>query len=245
MSGHSHYATIKRKKESTDAARGKVFSKMSRAILVAIKTGGGSNPEINYKLRMAIDAARAVNMPKANVDRILKKAGEAADLEEIKYEGFGPEGILVIVDVATDNRNRAGQDIKGIFDKGGGRLAGPGSVSYNFESKGAILVEKKSNVDSQMLELIDLGVEDIQETDEGIEIYTEPERLSETLKLIKEKKFDVSSSGLIMKPKSVQIISDSVKAKKAISFLEKFEDHDDVQNVFTNLDIPEEIAEKM
>jgi YebC/PmpR family DNA-binding regulatory protein len=245
MSGHSHYATIKRKKESTDAAKGRMFSKMSRAILVAIKTDGGSNPETNYKLRVAIDTAKAANMPKANIERILKKADEEADLEEIKYEGFGPEGILIVVDVATDNRNRSSQEIKGIFDRGEGRLAGPGAVSYNFDSKGMILTEKKLDTESQMLGLIDLGIDDIQETEEGIEMFTEPDKLSETLRLIRKKNINVFFSGLVMRPKNLRMVSNPTKAKRAISFLQKLEDHDDVQNVFTNLDVPEEIADNL
>jgi YebC/PmpR family DNA-binding regulatory protein len=242
MSGHSHYSTIKRKKEAGDAAKGKVFSKMSRAITIAIKAGGNANPESNYKLRMAIDAAKAVNMPKNNIDRILSKASEAADLSEVRYEGFGPDGISVIIDVATDNRNRSGQEIKGIFERVGGSLAGPGAVSYNFENKGLIIIEKTNNSESQMLELIDLEVEDIEDSEDGIEIYTEPEKLAEIVKLITEKKYNLKSSSLIMKPKVWQKIDNPEKAKKAIDFLEKLEDHEDVQDVFTNLDISKEIV---
>ena len=149
MSGHSHYATIKRKKDSTDAVKGMIFSKHSKAIQVAIKTGGSPDPDTNAKLRFTIDQAKSDNMPKANIDRILAKASEAGNLDEVTYEGYGANGIAVIVNTATDNRNRTSQEIKNIFERGGGSLAGPGAVSFNFESKGLIVLEKKSDVDEQ------------------------------------------------------------------------------------------------
>lgn len=245
MSGHSHYSTIKRKKEAGDAARGKIFSKLSRAISIAIKTGGGPNPDTNYKLRVAIEAAKAANMPKANIERALSKASESDVLEEVAYEGFGPEGIGVIVETATDNRNRTGQEIKGIFDRGGGRLAGPGAVSYNFEPKGLILVKKTDDCEAQMLKLIDFGVEDVLGADDAIEVYVEPEKLSETKKKLEEKGFALSSVELMKKPKILQKISDSKKAEKVLSFLDKLENLDDVQKVYSNLDIPEEVLRQV
>lgn len=143
MSGHSKWSTIKRKKETSDAARGKLFSKLSRAISIAVKTGGGPDPSSNSKLKVAIDAAKSANMPKINTERAISRGGGKDNLEEITYEGFGPLSIGVLVEVTTDNRNRSGQDIKVLFEKGGGRLGGPGSVSHNFESKGLLLVKKK------------------------------------------------------------------------------------------------------
>ncbi len=153
MSGHSHYATIKRQKGMKDAAKGKVFSKMGRAITIAVKSGGGiSDPNANYKLRMAVDAARAVNMPKENIERAISKAaGHSQSLDEIIYEGFGPGGVGIIVEAATDNRNRTAQEIKNIFERGGGNLGGPGSVAFNFDPKGLIVVKKGEASEPQML----------------------------------------------------------------------------------------------
>lgn len=237
MSGHSKWSTIKRKKEVTDVARGKLFSKLSRAISVAVKTGGGEDPASNHKLRVAVEAARAANMPKVNVERAINKGGGGESLEEVTYEGFGPGGINVIVEVATDNRNRSGQDIKAIFDRGGGRLAGPGAVSFNFESKGLLVVAKDKNVEDQILSLIDLGVEDVEETDDGIEVYVNQKDLSIVRKKIGKNNFKVVSTELVQKPKSLQVVDDKQKVDKIISFLEKLEDLDDVQKVFANLDI--------
>lgn len=241
MSGHSHYATIKRKKEVTDQKKGKLFSKMARAINIAIKTGGGADPEQNYKLRIAIDQAKASNMPKSNIDRLLNRAEDAGDIEEIVYEGFGPEGVGVIVDVATDNRNRTSQGIKNLFEKAGGSLAGPGAVSYNFEPKGLIVVEKNSEFEKQMLDLIDIGAEDVVEEGNELEIYITPNNLSVIRDQIKEKGYKIISVDLIKKPKSMITINDPQKASKVIAFLENLEDNEDVQSVHANLDVPEGI----
>src|SRR4030065_2949100 len=157
MSGHSHYSTIKRQKEANDAAKGKVFSKMARAIAIAIKAGGGADPAQNYKLRIAIEQAKASNVPKSNIDRIPSRAQEEVSYDEVSYEGYGPEGIPVIVESATDNKNRTSQEIKNIFERSGGSLAGPGSVSFNFEPKALIVVGKGGDVDSKMLKSIVFG----------------------------------------------------------------------------------------
>jgi YebC/PmpR family DNA-binding regulatory protein len=245
MSGHSHYATIKRQKEAKDLAKGKIFSKMARIIAIAIKAGGGADPNTNYKLRMAIDQAKAANIPKANIDRILSRAQTAGDYEEVTYEGYGPEGVAVIVDVTTDNRNRTSQEIKNIFERGGGSLAGPGSVSFNFEPKALIVVQKETDVDSQILKIIDLGVEDVNESEDGIEVYVAQEKASETKGLLEKQGFKVTSYEIIKKPKSNLSIQDEKKALKIITFLDSLDDQDDVQNVYSNLDIPPEIAQKL
>ena len=167
MSGHSHFATIKRQKEAKDQAKGKIFSRHAKAIALAIKAGGSADPELNSKLRFAIEQAKADNMPKANIERILQRSQEMGDLEEISYEGYGPFGVGVIVDVVTSNRNRTSQEIKNLFERGGGSLAGPGSVSYNFEQKSVFVVNKGQDPDSQMFSLIDIGVEDIEDVGEA------------------------------------------------------------------------------
>jgi YebC/PmpR family DNA-binding regulatory protein len=240
MSGHSHFATIKRQKETKDAARGKVFSKLAKAISVAVKTGGGPDPESNYKLRMAIEAARALNAPKENIERAISKGGGAGgDLQEITYEGFGPYGIAVLVEVATDNKNRTAQEIKNIFERGGGSMGGPGSVAFNFEPKGLILIKKDSNSDEQMLKLIDAGVEDMEEVEDLIEIYVAQSKLHEFSENIRSLGFEVEKVELIQKPKNFQVVDDPVKAEKALTFLETLQDSEDVQQVFANMDIPE------
>jgi len=244
MSGHSHYATIKRQKETKDAARGQKFSKLAKAISIAVKTGGGANPDTNYKLRVAIDKAKAANMPKVNTERAISK-GTKGNLEEIKYEGFGPGGIAVILEVATDNRNRTAQEIKGLFERGGGSLAGPGAVSFNFVSKGLLVVKKKKDTEAQILELIDLGVEDVDEVEDGLEIYVEGSKLNETKKALEKEGLKVISSELVQKPKTLQTVSDDKTAAKVLAFLNLLEDYEDVQKVFANLDIPEEVMKKL
>lgn len=245
MSGHSHYATIKRQKEAKDAARGQIFSKLAKAISVAVKTGGGANPETNYKLRVAIDKAKAANMPKANIERAISKGTGGGTLEEVTYEGFGPGGIAIIVEAATDNRNRTVQEIKGFFERGGGNLAGPGAVSFNFEPKGLLVIKKKKDTETQMLELIDLGVEDIDEVEDGLEIYVEGNKLGETKKVLEKGGFEVISSELVQKPKALQTVPDEKTAAKALAFLNNLENHEDIQKVFANLDIPDEVMKKL
>jgi len=245
MSGHSHYATIKRQKEVKDTAKGKIFSKLGRAISIAVKTGGGIDPNTNYKLRMAVDAARSANTPKDNIDRAILRAQGGEDMQEVVYEGFGPYGIAVMVEVATDNRNRTGQEIKNLFERVGGSLGGPGSVSFNFEPKGLILIDKPQNSDEMMLKLIDLGIEDIDEGESVIETYVSQVRLHEMTEKLKEEGFKIISSELTQKPVNYQTINDVDKASKVLNFLNLLNDNGDVQKVFANLDIPENIIKSI
>ena len=232
MSGHSHYATIKRQKEVKDAAKGNVFSKHVKAIMLAARAGG--DPDSNFKLRVAMDKARADNMPKGNIDRAIAKAtSDSKSLEEIVYEGFGPSGIVVMVEVATDNKNRTAQEIKNLFEKGGGTLAGPGAVSYNFDNKGFLLIKKSDDPDSQTLSLIDLGAEDITDSDDGLEVYVSPEKLSQERKKFLDAGFEVMETELQMKPKTLVEVTDE-EAVKITKFLDSFHEHDDVQKVYTN-----------
>lgn len=246
MSGHSKWSTIKRKKQAEDIARGKLFSKLSKAISVAAKTGGGPDPDANPKLRMAIDQAKTANMPKDNIERAINKgSGTAENLEETTYEGYGPYGIAVIVETMTDNKNRTAQEIKNLFERGGGSLAGPGAVSFNFEKKGLVVVEKENDVEAQMLKLIDTGAEDVEETQDGIETYVLPDETSNVAKKLRDIGQKIKEVELIEKPKSYQRIEDASKAQKALNFLDSLEDHDDVQKVFANLDIPEKFLKKL
>jgi YebC/PmpR family DNA-binding regulatory protein len=244
MSGHSHFATIKRQKAANDAAKGNLFSKLARNVMIAAK--GGADPDMNFKLRVEIDKARAASMPKENIDRAIAKATtEAANLQEITYEGFGPGGISVIVQATTDNKNRMAQEMKNLFEKSGGNLAGPGAVSFNFENKGFMLVKKSADSEGQMLTMIDLGVEDVADSSDGIEVYTAPDKLGEERKKFMNAGFELTETELIMKPINLQTISDVNVAGKALTLLDLLEDHDDVSHVFTNMDIPDEIMQQL
>lgn len=216
MSGHSHFATIKRQKGLKDAAKGNIFGKLSKNISIAIKSGGGTNPDMNFKLRIAIDKAKEFNMPKENIERILKSAeSKMENLEEIRYEGFGPYGVAVLVDVVTDNKNRSAQEIKSIFEKAGGNIGGPGAVSYLFENKGYLLIKMEGS-EEEMEELVN------------------PEELYSEKKKAEESGFIVILAELRMMPKTYLEIEEPEKQEKIIKFLEGLEDHDDVQKVFSN-----------
>lgn len=246
MSGHSHFATIKRQKGLKDAAKGKVFSKMGRAISIAVKTGGGGDPDSNYKLRMAVDTARAANMPKDTIERAISKAqSEAQNLEEVIYEGFGPSGVGIMVLVTTDNRNRTSQEMKNIFERGGGSLAGPGSVAFNFELQGLITVKKSNNTEEQMLLLIDAGAEDIQDTNDVFEVYVLPDKLAQIKDKLVASGFVIDSFSLIQRPKTFVNITELSQVSKTLKLLESFDDHDDVQAVYSNFDAPEEILNQV
>lgn len=246
MSGHSKWSTIKRQKGVADIKKGQSFTKLANAITIAVKLGSSGDPDTNPRLRMVIDEARSLNMPKDNIERAIERGlgkGKEA-LEEVIYEGFGPGHVAFIVEGVTDNRLRTNQEIRAIFERNGGNLAGQSSISYMFEKKGEIKVASKSgDSDSEMLELIDLGAEDIEEYDEdGVNkylIYTEPGHLNTIGQILVQAGFKIESQDLIMKPTSVQIIDDKTLAEKVITFADKLEGHDDVQKVFSNFDIPE------
>ena len=235
MSGHRHFATIKRQKAANDAVKGNLFSKMARSIMLAAK--GGADPDMNFKLRVEIDKARAASMPKENIERAIAKATtEAANLEELTYEGFGPNGLNVVVEAATNNKNRTAQEIKSIFEKSGGSMGGPGAVMFNFESKGFLFVKKSDNSEEQMLKLIDAGVEDVNETEDGIEVYVAPEHLGDTRKKLQELGFVVVETELQLKPKNVMKIETPEQEEKIMKFLDSLEENDDVSKVFSNLE---------
>jgi len=235
MSGHSHFATIKRQKGLKDAAKGNIFGKLSKMISIAIKSGGGPNPDMNFKLRVAIDKARENNMPKDNIDRILKSASEKMDsIEEITYEGFGPFGMAAVVETATDNKNRTAQEIKLLFERGGGSMGGPNSVLYNFDSKGYLLIEKNNDPDSQTLSLIDLGVDDVSDTEDGLEVFTAPDKLKEMRDKVEAVGYKVLKMELTMVPKNYITVTDDSQIEKITKFIESFENHDDVQKIYYN-----------
>jgi YebC/PmpR family DNA-binding regulatory protein len=245
MSGHSKWATIKRQKGANDAKRGQLFTKLSKAITIAVRQGGNvTDPDSNFRLRLAVEAARAANMPKENIERAIQRASgrEANDLSEALYEGFGPGGFSVIVETLSDNKQRTVSEVKNIFDKNGGSMGNQGSVQYQFEKKGMIIVEKGShNLDEIFLIAADNQAEDVEDGDSEVAIYTKPEDLARIRKGIGEQGLQIKTAELSWKPIVFNSIADRVSAEKALQFLEKLEDLDDVQKVYANFDIPEEV----
>ncbi len=248
MSGHSKWANIKNKKEKTDSQRGKVFTKIGREIAIAVKEGG-SDPVNNSKLRDVIAKAKASNMPNDNITRSIKKAaGElgTVNYEEITYEGYGPGGIAVIVEVVTDNRNRSASEVRHSFDKSGGSMGATGCVSWQFEKKGEIVIEKTDKIDADELMMLaaDAGCEDFVEEDEVFEIITAVTDFSKVREQLENANYEFLSAELTMIPNdSVDISKDIELAQKIEKMLERFDDNDDVQNVYHNAILPEEEEE--
>ena len=237
MSGHSKWATIHRQKEVKDSKRGAAFTKLGRAITIAVKEGGGvGDPLKNFKLRLAVEKARQLNMPKENIARAIDRAAGAAgdQLAETSFEGFLPGGVAVLVQALTDNRLRTTQQVREILDKGGGNLGGSGSVSYLFAQQGEIIaVPGGKNLDAAQLEIIDLGVEDV-EVDEGkLVIYVPKEKTFEMQEKLEQLGYQVESAQLVMQPTN-WVSVDAQKQAKIEAILEKLDDLDDVQKVWTN-----------
>lgn len=246
MSGHSKWATIHRQKELNDAKRGQAFTKVANAITIAIRSSGGmADPESNFKLRLAIEKARAVNMPKENIQRAIARAtgeGEGGKWEEVVYEGYGPNGVAILVEAVTDNKQRTGQEIKNIFERGGGSLGGPGSVDFQFERVGLVTLTKPANAEEAILKIMDLGVEEVEESEDVIEVYTRPEELETTKKRLEEAGFSPSGVELVRRPKSSILVNDLQTAQRILTLTEKLEEQSDAQRVFANFDIPQEIV---
>ncbi len=238
MSGHSKWATIKRQKAVTDAKKGKAFTKHAKNITVAVQTGGGADPAFNYKLRIAVDLAKAASMPNDNIDRAIKRGtGEGKEaITSVTYEGYGPAGSAIIVDAVTDNSNRTLQSVRQIFEKNNGKLGGEGTVAWMFEAKGQILIEKQPGTENLPLELIDQGVDDVKETEEGLEIYTAPNDLEKIKKFIESKNVKILSAEAIMKPNQGLELTDADKTKLE-KLVEALEEDDDVVSVHTNVNL--------
>ncbi len=245
MSGHSKWKTIKRQKGANDAKRGQAFTKLSMAITLAVKQGGGiGDPNKNFKLRLAVDAARAVNMPKDTIERAIERASgkQQDEMEEVHYEGFGPGGVSVMVDAITDKKQRTTPEIKSLFDKNGGVLGNPGTVAYQFQQVGQIILEKPSmRLDDIFLLAADTGAEDVIQDGEDIVIYTKPEDLSKVSDALQKNNLTVSESAIIQKPTIYKELLTQEEADKFTSFIEKIEDHQDVQNVFHNANFVSDI----
>ncbi|MCL2061678.1 MAG: YebC/PmpR family DNA-binding transcriptional regulator [Firmicutes bacterium] len=240
MAGHSKWSTIKRQKGKTDAARAKVFTKIGRELAVAVKFGG-ADPSANSRLRDAIAKAKAANMPSDNIFRGIKKAaGElhAIQYESIIYEGYGPGGVAVIVETLTDNKNRTASEMRYIFDRAGGAMGTTGCVSYLFESKGVLVIEKTAKIgeDAVMMDALDAGAEDFFSQDEAYEVLTAPENLSAVREALQAKGYTVLSSGIERIPQTHATPSDADKFNK---MLDMFDDNDDVQEVYHNAEMQE------
>ena len=243
MSGHSHWAGIKYKKAALDAKRGKVWSKVARMIIVAAKQGGG-DPSANLSLRYAIDKAKAANMPKDTIEKAVKKGTgelEGTSFEEVQYEGYGPAGVAVMVEALTDNRHRTGPEIKRIFEKHGGSLGTTGCVNWMFTKKGLITVGTANADEEQLLEIaMNAGADDMQNTGDVFEITCDPAAYEQLRAALQEKGIATELTEISMVPQNAVDIGDDHVAKRILSLMEAFEDHDDVQNTYANFNIPEE-----
>lgn len=253
MSGHSKWSTIKRQKGAADQKRGMTFTKLANVIALAAKEGGGEDAASNPRLRLALEQARAVNMPKENIQRAIDRGlgrlpGQT--FEEVHFEGFGPGKAAFIVTGVTDNKNRTLAEIRNLFDRSGGALGTTGSVGFMFEKKGLIrVISKKNDPDEEELELIDSGAEDLESfEDEGVKkylIYTDPTATSQVSKNITQLGFEVESMQIMFKPTIETKINDRDLAEKVLNFSEKLEDHDDIQSVSSNFNIADEIASQL
>ena len=238
MSGHSKWATIKRQKGTNDAKRGQMFTKLSNAITIAVRAGGGvGDPTSNFKLRIAIDKARAANMPKENIERAIERAkGNAGSaLTEALYEGFAPGGIAVLVHAVTDNKMRTVAEVKNIFEKGGGAFGSTGTVAYLFDHKGELIVPLNDKTSDEVLTAaLEANVEDIEEDAKLVYMYVSPQELAQVKGLLEAQGLQIENAELVYKPKSTMKLADQETQDKVIHFLERIEDISDVQKVFTN-----------
>ena len=245
MSGHSKWATIKHKKAATDAKRGTLFTKLIKEITVAARSGG--NPESNPRLRVAIERAKEASMPQDNIERAIKKGTgelEGVSYEDTTLEGYGPGGIAVYIEALTDNKNRTTSEIRTIFTKKGGNMAGAGSVSWMFEKKGYIVINKKAIEEDRLMGIIlDAGAEDMVTEEENYAIKTQPADFYKVKKALEEAKISIESSEITLVPKStVRIVGE--EAKKILDLVDALEEHEDVQNVYANFDIPDELLKE-
>ena len=246
MSGHSKWHSIKHKKAATDSKRGKLFTKTIKELTVAARQGGG-NPDSNPALRMAISKAKQANMPADNIDRAIKKGTgelEGVNYEKIMYEGYAPAGVALYVEVLTDNKNRTIAEIRNMFAKHGGNMAGSGSVSWMFEMKGYIAIAKETIAEDALMSIaLESGAEDMTSEGDTFEIKTLPQDFEKVKQVLDDKSIKVESAEITMIPKSTIKVVDE-KAKQILSLVDALEEHDDVQNVYANFDIPEDILEK-
>ena len=247
MSGHSKWSSIKHKKGAADAKRGKLFSKLARAIIVAARDGGG-DPENNPTLATAIQKARDASMPKDNIQRAVDRGsgvGTDADaIESVVFEGYGPGGAAILVEALTDNRNRASAEIRFAFSSHGGSLGEPGSVAYLFEKKGSIAVDGERYGEDDVIVAIDAGAEDVREDGERLRILCDPSDLSAVREALEGSGVEIESAGLVTEPKSMVEVKGQ-EAERLLKLLDALDEQDDVDEVFANFDIPEDVLEKL
>ena len=248
MSGHSKWSTIKRQKGAADAKRGQIFTKMANAVTIAVREGGGGDPVSNFKLRLAIDQARAVNMPKENIqraiDRGLGKAGAGGQLEIVTYEGYGPGKTALIIEATTDNKNRTTAEVKSLLERNGGTFATLGAVSWLFSDEGVITVLKNGKTFDEIFDFaVETGAEDVEEAGDIVLVYTKPAELEAVKKTLVEQGLNVGGAELTKKPSATVAIRDIETAKKVLSLMEKLEGLDDVQKVYANFDILDSLLE--
>ena len=248
MSGHSKWHNIQAKKGKADAARGKIFTKIGREIAIAVREGG-PDPNVNGKLRDIIAKAKANNMPNDNIQRSIKKAsgeGSGVNYEEFSYEGYAPGGVAIIVDLVTDNRNRTSSDIRHIFDKNGGSLGTTGSVSYQFDNKGVIVIEREPDMDEDdiMMKAMDAGAEDMKTEDDAFVIYTAPNDFSAVREALENEGLSFLSADKQMVPQNTIKVDDPETVAKIQKLLDMLDDNDDVSEVYHNAELPEEEEEE-
>ena len=242
MSGHSKFANIKHKKEKNDAAKGKIFTKIGKELAVAVKEGGGTDPANNSRLRDVIAKAKANNMPNDTIDRSIKKAaGDAnsANYEHITYEGYGPNGTAIIVETLTDNRNRTATNVKNAFTKGNGNVGTPGCVSFMFDTKGQIVIDKEeyeADADELMMMALDAGAEDFAEEEDSFEILTDPDDFSDVRQALEDSGVPMAAAEVTMIPQTYVELTDETDIKNIQKTLDMLDDDDDVQNVYHNWD---------
>ncbi len=248
MSGHSKWATIRHKKGAADAKRGKIFTKLIKELMVAARMGGG-NPEGNPRLRAALLAAKAENMPKENIDRAIKKGTgelEGVNYEELMYEGYGPAGVAILVDIMTDNRNRAASEVRHIFSRNSGNLGEAGCVAWMFNKKGSIVFDKKAIPEEELIELaLEAGAEDVKDQEDQFEIITSPEDFANVKAAFDEKGLNYELAEITMSPQTTVRIEDPKTAQQLLRLMDALEDADDVQHVYANFDIPDQIMESL
>ena len=247
MSGHSKWSSIKHKKGAADAKRGKIFTKLIKEITVAARMGGG-DPDGNPRLRAAIVAAKAENMPKENIDRGIKKGTgelEGVNYEEASYEGYGPGGVAILLDCLTDNKNRTVADVKHLFERHGGNLGEPGCVAWIFEQKGLIVLGKEKVDEEQLFDVaLEAGAEDVKEEDDEFEIITDPSDFESIKKAIEEADFPYTMAEVTKIPKNMVKV-EGKKAQQMLNLIQTLEDHDDVTHAYANFDIPDDVMEAM
>ena len=248
MSGHSHWAGIKHKKALVDAKRGKLWSKLSKAIIIASKQGGG-DPDNNLRLRAAIEEANAVSLPNDNIARAIKRGtGELdpVELEEVVYEGYGPAGVAIMAEGATDNRNRTAPEIRKIFEVAGGKLGATGCVGWNFEKKGVFEISNEQIAEDALMELvIEAGADDVQSADDFYEVTCIPEQFDAVARALDQAGIHPESSKITMIPKDTVEITDLNTARSVMRLIDTLDEHEDIQTVSSNVNIPDEIMEQL